>query len=92
MTSTPAGDQFGEFEPAEQTGPTESVEPSESTEPSEDEELIMFLERDQLVSNRSKPVERAQLGRRATLALWALRIFVLVVSAMVIYTFVAQLN
>jgi hypothetical protein len=76
MTSTPT-DQFDELDPAD---------------PAEEEELIMFLERDQLVSNRSKPVERAQLGRGATIGLWALRIFVMVVSAMVIYTFVAQLN
>jgi hypothetical protein len=77
MTSTPATDQFDELKRAD---------------PSEDEELIMVLERDQLVSNRSKPVDRAQLGRNAKLGLWALRIFVLVVSAMVIYTFIAQLN
>jgi hypothetical protein len=62
------------------------------TEPSEDEELIMYLERDQLVSDRSKPVARARLGRRATQALWTLRIFVVVVSFMVIYTFIAQLH
>jgi hypothetical protein len=61
-------------------------------EPSEDEELVMYLERDQLVSDRSKPVARASLGRRATQALWALRIFVVVVSFMVIYTFIAQLH
>jgi hypothetical protein len=52
----------------------------------------MFLEREQLVQDRSKPVARAQLGRGASLALWALRIFALTVSAMVIYTFIVQLN
>ncbi len=52
----------------------------------------MFLEPDQLVSDRSRPVERAQLGRAANLGLWALRVFVLVVSFMVIYTFIAQLH
>jgi hypothetical protein len=62
------------------------------TEPSEDEELIMYLERDQLVSDRSKPVARAPLGRGATRALWVLRIFVVAVSFMVIYTFIAQLH
>jgi hypothetical protein len=31
------------------------------------------------------------LSRRASAALWALRVFVVVVSAMVIYTFVSQL-
>ncbi len=59
---------------------------------SEDQELIMFLEPDQLVSDRSKPVARAQLGRAANLGLWALRAFVLVVSFMVISTFIAQLR
>jgi hypothetical protein len=77
MTPTPATDQ---------------IDPPEPTEPSEHEELVMFLERDQLVSNRSKPVARAHLGRGANIALWALRIFVLVVSFMVIYTFIVQLH
>jgi hypothetical protein len=63
-----------------------------SRNPSEDEELIMFLEPDQLVSDRSKPVARAELGRAAKAGLWALRGFVLVVSFMVIYTFIAQLH
>ena len=61
-------------------------------DPSGDEELIMFLEPDQLVSDRSRPVERAQFARAANLGLWALRVFVLVVSFMVIYTFIAQLH
>jgi hypothetical protein len=69
--------------------------PQQSTRPvrqAEEEELVMFLERDQLSSDRSRPVPRAPLGDRARLALWALRVFVLVLSAMVIYTFVAQLG
>ena len=57
----------------------------------EREELIAFLESDQLVAARSRPVGRARLGRAAGAALWGLRIFTIVVSAMVIYTFVAQL-
>jgi len=61
-------------------------------DPSQDGELIMFLEPDQLVSDRSNPVTRAQLGRAANLGLWALRVFVLIVSFMVIYTFIAQLH
>jgi hypothetical protein len=56
-----------------------------------DEELFMSLERDQLVAGRSRALTRARLSRRARMALWSLRIFVLVVGAMVIYTFVAQL-
>lgn len=56
------------------------------------EPLIMFLERDQLAADRSRPVRRAALSRHAQLALWALRVFSLVVGALVIYTFFAQLH
>jgi hypothetical protein len=35
---------------------------------------------------------RAQLGRRAAIALWALRVIVIILSAMVIYTFFSQLG
>ena len=56
-----------------------------------DEELIAYLERDQLVADKERPVPRARLSSNATLGLWALRIFVVVVSAMVIYTFATQL-
>jgi hypothetical protein len=59
---------------------------------SEDEIMVEYLESDQLVERRSHPVERSRLSRRATLGLWVLRVFVIVVSAMVIYTFVAQLG
>jgi hypothetical protein len=55
------------------------------------EEMVGSLERDQLVSDRSRPVPAAVLSRRSRLALWALRIFVVIVGAMVIYTFFAQL-
>jgi hypothetical protein len=58
----------------------------------EREELIAYLESDQLVAERSRPVARAPLSRRASAALWALRVFVIVVSLMVIYTFVSQLG
>jgi len=58
---------------------------------SERQEMVMFLERDQLVFDTSQPVERLRLSRRVNVALWGLRVFVLVVSAMVIYTFVSQL-
>ena len=56
------------------------------------QELVEFLERDQLVHDTSIPVGRMPLGPRLTAALWALRVFVIVVSAMVIYTFVTQLG
>jgi hypothetical protein len=57
-----------------------------------EDELIMHLERDQFVAETSRPVPRAALSPRATAALWALRIFVVLVSLMVIYTFIDQLQ
>jgi hypothetical protein len=49
-----------------------------------------FLEREQLAVDKARPVPRATLSGRANLALWALRVFVGTLSAMVIYTFVSQ--
>jgi hypothetical protein len=77
---------LGNTDPASQP----SAQPAHSRHGGE--ERIAFLEREQLVSDRSKPVSRAHLGRGAVLALWALRIFAMVVSFMVIYTFIVQLN
>ncbi len=57
----------------------------------EEDEMIGALERDQLVADRQHPLPRASLGQGSQIALWALRIFVIVVGAMVIYTFFAQL-
>jgi hypothetical protein len=57
-----------------------------------DEELIAYLERDQLVAEQSRPVGRRRLAPRASRALWGLRVFAALVSAMVIYTFIAQLQ
>ncbi len=62
------------------------------SEPADTEELIMFLERDQLVADTSRPVSPAHLSVGARAALWALRIFVVLVSFMVLYTFVHQLG
>ncbi len=56
------------------------------------DELIRFLERDQLVADTSRPAPRAQLGPRINAVLWVLRVFVVVVSLMVVYTFVHQLG
>ena len=53
---------------------------------------VSYLEPDQLVADTTRPVGRAALSRRASAALWALRVFVLVVSVMVVYTFVSQLG
>jgi hypothetical protein len=57
-----------------------------------EDELILHLERDQFVAATSRPVPRAQLGAAATAGLWALRAFVILVSLMVIYTFIDQLH
>ena len=57
-----------------------------------EDELIMDLELDQFVAETSRPVPRANLSPRARAGLWALRVFVVVVSAMVIYTFFAQIQ
>jgi hypothetical protein len=54
-----------------------------------DEDLIDFLEPDQLVVEMDKPVSRRRLSSLATAGLWALRIFLLTITAMVIYSFVA---
>ncbi len=57
-----------------------------------EDELIMHLERDQFVAETSRPVPRAGLSARASAGLWALRLFVVLVSLMVIYTFIDQLH
>jgi hypothetical protein len=57
-----------------------------------EDELIMHLERDQFVAETSRPVPRAPLSSRVSAGLWALRVFVIVVSLMVIYTFIDQLH
>ncbi|HEV3048585.1 MAG TPA: hypothetical protein VGY13_14620 [Solirubrobacteraceae bacterium] len=81
--------------PAHELAGTAPAPPGEEgqrrSEPYEDE-LVMHLERDQLVAETSRPVPAAGLGRNAVLGLWALRVFVVLVSAMVIYTFVADLR
>jgi len=57
-----------------------------------EEELIMHLERDQLVVETFRPVARARLSRGAVIGLLALRVFVVLVSLMVLYTFIVQLH
>ena len=52
----------------------------------------MHLERGQLVTETSRPVPRAALSARAAAGLWALRVFAVLVSLMVIYTFIDQLR
>jgi hypothetical protein len=55
-------------------------------------EQVMHLEPGQLVAETSRPVPRAALTARAAAGLWALRVFVVLVSLMVIYTFIDQLH
>jgi hypothetical protein len=57
-----------------------------------EEGLVMFLERDQLTADTAIPVTRARMTPRLKTTLWALRVFAVVVSAMVIYTFAANLH
>jgi hypothetical protein len=52
----------------------------------------MHLERGQLATETSRPVPRAALGACAVAGLWALRVFAVLVSLMVIYTFIDQLR
>jgi hypothetical protein len=61
------------------------------SEQEQPQELIAYLEPDQLAADRTRPLPRAKLGRRAVVGLWALRVFCVLVSLMVIYTFVSQL-
>ena len=68
--------------------PGRDLQPPERFE----DEQVMHLERGQLVTETSRPVPRATLGKRAVAALWALRVFVVLVSLMVIYTFIDQLR
>jgi hypothetical protein len=70
--------------------PPPSAQPGQPAR--EDEQSIVFLEQEQLVSDRSIAVPPAQLSTRARAALWLLRIFALIVTSMVIYTFVSQLR
>jgi hypothetical protein len=57
-----------------------------------EDEQVMHLERDQLVTETSRPLPRAALSARAAAGLWALRAFAVLVSLMVIYTFIDQLR
>lgn len=70
---------------------TPTVDPPSRPVPTEHEQLVEYLESDQLVEERARPLGPAHLSRRAALGLLALRVFAFVMAAMVIYTFVAQL-
>jgi hypothetical protein len=57
-----------------------------------EDDLARHLDREQFVAETSRAVPRLVLSRRAAAALWGLRVFVVVVSLMVIYTFIDQLH
>ena len=85
--------------PEEERVSSKAAEPEDGPRPGSvsageqlEEDLVAHLERGQFVTETSRPLGRASLSARATLGLWALRILVVVVSAMVVYAFVRQLN
>jgi hypothetical protein len=90
MTSRPRL-AYGQLEPTlpETEAPHELEVPLPGPRP---EELIVHLERDQLVAETIRPVPPATLSRRVRVALWVLRVVVVVLAAMVLYTFVSQLS
>lgn len=57
-----------------------------------DEDLIESLEPDQLVGAIDRPVPRRRLSRAGRVGLWVLRVWLLVITAMVIYVFVLGLT
>ena len=52
---------------------------------------IQTQEPDQLVAAVAKPLPRLQLSRSVVITLWAVRLFVLLISVLVVYTFVVKL-
>jgi hypothetical protein len=66
--------------------------PEQDLQPRLADEQAIHLERGQLVTETSQPVPRAALNAGATAGLWALRAFAVLVSLMVIYTFIGQLR
>ena len=53
-----------------------------------DDELIQALEPDQVVAAASRPLPRYRLSPASNVALWLLRVFVLLITILVVYTFV----
>lgn len=58
----------------------------------DDHELVAALEPDQTVAASSRPFPRYRMSRAANAAFWAVRVFVLLIAAMVVYTFFASLS
>lgn len=57
-----------------------------------DEDLVQGLEPDQLVEVMNMQLPRARVGRGVNIALWVLRVFLLVLAAMAVYTFIAGIR
>jgi hypothetical protein len=57
-----------------------------------EDERLMNLEREQLVTETSRQLPRAALSTRALAGLWAVRIFVVLIFLMVSYAFIDQLR
>ncbi len=55
-------------------------------------QLIEALEPDQLVAVVSHPLPRLRLSHPVSIALWGLRVFVLIISLLVVYTFMVNLT
>ncbi len=55
-------------------------------------ETTEFSQPNQLMADTTNRLPRAPLTPPARAGLWALRIFVLLITTMVIYTFIAKLN
>ncbi|HUZ89384.1 MAG TPA: hypothetical protein VMU49_06110 [Candidatus Acidoferrales bacterium] len=56
-----------------------------------DEDLIEELEPDQLLSEANQALPRKQLSAGASLGLWGLRVFVIAMTALLVYAFVVAL-
>ncbi|HEV1997154.1 MAG TPA: hypothetical protein VGR61_03360, partial [Candidatus Dormibacteraeota bacterium] len=57
-----------------------------------DEDLIEGLEPDQLVEVMNRRLPPASLGRGTAAGLWVLRVMLLVLAAMAVFSFVAALR
>jgi hypothetical protein len=68
------------------------VNPGDPVNPGDEPDPLRYLEPDQLVADKSRPLARAHLSRRARIGLWALRVLAVGIGAMVVYTFVSQLG
>ena len=56
-----------------------------------EQELVAYLERDQLTAGTAIPLPRAHMGVAIERALWALRVAVALLAFMVVYTFIERI-